>query len=212
MSFGLSAAAMGAIGSVAGPVVGGLMGGKGSGSSATQKQELDPRMQSLLYGKDGGKGLLGSANDLFQQQSANGGLNQYQRAGLEGQRQFLTSDGYSQGYDAMRDLGMGLLGGGVASNPFTSGPRSGTLGAGPSGGMGAPAVRPQTASYKPFSYQNNSGLAGAFSPFSSEAQAPMVPQAETSSAPTEEDKLREMLIKMGVISDPRYIYETGNGI
>lgn len=199
------------LGAVAPSLIGGLMGGKGSGSTATQKQELDPRVQGLLFGGYDGSGLLGDANNLYKSQNANGGLNQYQRAGLEGQRQFLTSDGYSQGYNAMRDLGMGLLGGGVASNPFTSGPRSGTLGAGPSGGMGAPAVRPQTASYKPFSYQNNSGLAGAFSPFSSESQAPMVPQAETSSMPTEEDKLREMLIKMGVISDPRYIYETGSG-
>jgi len=150
MALGLSAAAWGAIGAIGAPIVGGIMGGESSsqGTTTTQKQEIDPRIAQYLYGGSGG-GLLGGINSLYQQQMSQGGLNPMQQSGLEMQRQTLMDPRYAQGYSQMRDVGMGLLGGGVAGNPFTGGggippmqmPSSGVpSGGAPPGLPGGPAA------------------------------------------------------------------------
>jgi hypothetical protein len=111
---------------VAGAVVGavGSMANSGSGginsSSLTAQQMIDPRMADYLYGNGLG-GLLGGVNNLYNLQNSQGGLNPMQTAGLEMQRQTLMSPGYTQGYDAMRSMGMGLMGQGAAGNPFSGG-------------------------------------------------------------------------------------------
>lgn len=109
------------IGAVAAPLIGGLLGGSSGGASTTQQQKMDPRMDKYVYGGDGNSGLLSDANSIYKKQLAQGGLNPMQTAGLEMQRQQLMSPQYGQGYDAMRSLGMSLMGGGVAGNPFTGG-------------------------------------------------------------------------------------------
>ena len=159
------------LGAVAGPVIGGLMGGSG-GSSQTQKQELDPRIQGLLFGDYKEGGLLGDINSLYKNQLATGGLNPWQQAGLEAQRQVLTHPSYTQGFDSMRSLGMGLMGGGMAANPFTSG------GGGGGGGLigQAQAIRPSGPG---FGYDmSKGGLMGATNPIGSmTAPAPAAPAA-----------------------------------
>lgn len=112
------------LGAVAAPLIGGLLGGSDSGSSQSQKKELDPRIAKYVYGANGDGGLLADANNLYRQQFAQGGLNPMQTGGLEMQRQTLMSPQFTQGYDAMRSLGMGLMSGGVAGNPFTGGSTS----------------------------------------------------------------------------------------
>lgn len=72
MAFGLSASA---IGSIAGPLIGGLMGGSsGSGGqqTSTQQQQLDPRAQNIIYGNQGTlkpgaqpKGTDASGNPIY---------------------------------------------------------------------------------------------------------------------------------------------------
>lgn len=164
-------------GAVAAPLVGGLLGSdSGSGSQSSEKK-LDPRMDKYIYGKDGTSGLLGSGYDLLQQQLRQGGLNGMQRSGLESQRQVLASPQFTQGYDAMRSMGLGLMGGGVAQNPFSS------------GGMNAPQmrqpmtpVRPNTdMQYQPYTPQQTPSLAAMQQPFQSvdqyQAQMPTEPPA-----------------------------------
>lgn len=60
MAFGLSAGAVTAIGMGAGALLGGKGGSSTGSTTATQQQQLDPRMQTLLYGDgtDANKGLL----------------------------------------------------------------------------------------------------------------------------------------------------------
>lgn len=118
--FGIDDALLGAI---AAPVIGGLLGGSNgaSSSSNTQSNQINPNVAKYVYGTDGNGGLLSDASSLYRNQFAQGGLNPMQMGGLEMQRQVLASPQYSQGYDAMRSLGMGLMGGGVAGNPFTGG-------------------------------------------------------------------------------------------
>ncbi len=149
-------------GEILGSVVGGLLGGGGSSSSSTSNK-IDDRLAPYVYGKDGKGGLLADVNSLYQQQAAQGGLNGLQRAGLESQRQVLASPQYTQGYDAMRSMGLGLLGGGVAQNPFTSG--------GMGGGAAPSVVRPTTnTQYQPFQPQQTESLQAMNTPIQSVAQ------------------------------------------
>jgi hypothetical protein len=104
-------------GMIASSLLGGLLGGSSDANSATttQQAQLDPRMADYLYG---GGGLLGGVRNLYQQQIGQGGLNPMQTAGLELQRRTLMNPAYTQGFDQMRNVGAGLMGGGVAGNPF----------------------------------------------------------------------------------------------
>lgn len=113
--------------SLIGPVVGGLLGGSegAKGQTTTQQQTLDPRIAKYLYGANGEGGLMGNTSDLYQKQLAQGGLNPMQNAGLEMQRQAYTDPRYGQSFSSMRDVGMGLMGGGMAGNPFNQGGRMG---------------------------------------------------------------------------------------
>jgi len=109
----------------AGGVLGAINSGHSGGSQTTQNT-LDPRIANFLYGGDGFYGLLNRANDIEGAQTAQGGLNPMQQAGLEMQRQTLMDPAYTQGYGQMRSLGSSMLGQGVAGNPFLSmnGPRA----------------------------------------------------------------------------------------
>ena len=157
MSFGAVAA------SVAGAAATSLLGGGSGGeSTSTQSMKMDPRMDRFVYGDSGQGGLLGDAHNLYKQQMAQGGMNPMMQAGLESQRQFLTSPQYSQGYNNLMNMGQGLLGGGVAGNPFTQSQR--------------PAQMPQ-ASMNPFmnggfQYQGNPTLMSAMSPIQSQGVMP----------------------------------------
>jgi hypothetical protein len=101
---------------IAGAVLGGTSGGKDT--TATTTKDMDPRLANYVYGADGTGGLLGSATKLFNDQMATGGLNELQRQGLDMQKSYLTNPAYAQGYTNMMNVGQGLLGGGVAGNPF----------------------------------------------------------------------------------------------
>lgn len=100
------------------PIAGAYLGSRASSSG--QKQEMDPRLAGYVYG-----GLLPQASNLFNRQMAAGGLNDLQRQGLEMQRSYLLNPSYAQGYSNLLNLGQGLLGGGVAGNPFSAGSSAG---------------------------------------------------------------------------------------
>lgn len=123
----------GAVAGAAVGVVGGMM--KDDGGQQTQKQELDPRMQAILYGNGSSPGMLTDIDALRKQQMAQGGLNDMQRAGMEMQRQTLMSPQYTHGFDQMRSMGSQLMGGGVAGNPFANG-GNGNIGGGIMAGIG----------------------------------------------------------------------------
>lgn len=169
---------------IIGSVVGGLLGGGGSEQSATKT--IDPRLGRFVYGEDGKSGLLGDVQNLYRQQAATGGLNDLQRSGMEMQRQVYASPQYTQGYDAMRSMGLGLLGGGVAQNPFTS------------GGMGmqqrpmaAPSVvRPNTnMQYQPYAPQQTPSLAAMNTPIQSVQQYQTANAVETPKAQTVDEMI-----------------------
>jgi hypothetical protein len=104
-------------------VVGGALSssGKGSGGVQTTQNTVDPRIANYLYGQSGQAGLLNDVNNLYSKQASTGGLNSLQVAGLDMQRHQLMDPRYTQGFGQMRTLGSGLLGQGVAGNPFMGG-------------------------------------------------------------------------------------------
>lgn len=167
-------------GEILGSLVGGLFGGQESESKSNQ---IDPRLAPFVYGKDGKGGLLGDVQNLYRQQMGQGGLNDLQRSGLESQRQVLASPQYTQGYDAMRSLGMGLMGGGVAQNPFNSGMQQR-----PMGGQQMPQqmqpIRPNTnMQYQPYQPQQTPAMADMNTPIQSvsqyQANAPAAPAPQS---------------------------------
>lgn len=165
------------------PIVGGLLGGGGSESSQTSNK-IDDRLAPYVYGKDGKGGLLNDVMSLYQQQARTGGLNEMQRAGMESQRQVYASPQYTQGYDAMRSMGMGLLGGGVAQNPFTSGGMGGGMG-GQQMSQQPQVVRPNTnMQYQPYQPQQTPSYQGMNTPIQSVQQyqpanpAPAAPELD----------------------------------
>lgn len=128
------------------PVVGGLLGASEAGkpSTATSQSKTDPRLDQYLYGSGYGdkNSLLGAAQDLWQQNKS--GMNPTMQQGLDMQKAALTDPAYAQSYTAMRNAGSGLLGQGVAGNPFTNGQQGQvpTMQAGGQGGLlGAPDIR-----------------------------------------------------------------------
>lgn len=157
-------------GQIIGSVVGGLLGG--SGSEKKESTTIDPRLGYYVYGQNGRGGLLGDMFPIFRQQFAQGGLNDMQRGGLEMQRQTLMSPQFTQGYDAMRSMGLGLMGAGVAQNPFTSGGMGGQMGGLQQQPATNPAVvRPNTnTQYTPFSYEQTPALAALSQPIQTVAQ------------------------------------------
>lgn len=180
-------------GQIIGSVLGGLLGGNDSEQAQTSNQ-IDPRLAPYVYGKDGKGGLLSDVAKLYAQQSAQGGLNDLQRSGLESQRQVYASPQYTQGYDAMRSMGMGLLGGGVSQNPFTSG-----------GQQSQPqtqqqqnpsVVRPNTnMQYQPYTPQQTQSYQGMNTPIQSVAQYQAATPAPAAPATSEIDDAIDAYMK-----------------
>lgn len=164
-------------GMLAATVVGGLLGGgnkglTGGSQSQTQQQQMDPKVAEYVYG------LLGNANDIYKQQSKNGGLNDLQRAGLQQQIGVLSDPAFTSGYNQMRNMGMSLMGDGVAGNPWTSGNRGSMGHSGASWGTSAPAA-PAAPSYLPAGFNPSSAISGTTIPVT--AAEP----AKTDSAPSQ---------------------------
>jgi hypothetical protein len=95
--------------------LGGLLGAKGQQGEQTSQNKIDPRLDPYIYGD---QGILKQVNDLKNQQLAQGGLNDLQRQGMGMTQNFLLDPALSAGYTSMRNMGSGLLGRGVAGNPF----------------------------------------------------------------------------------------------
>lgn len=110
-------------------LVGAVAGGASGGgtNTKTSEEKLDPRMAQYLYGTGYGdaNSLLGAAQKLYQQNPT--GINPTMQQGMDMQKAALTDPAYAQSFQAMRNAGTGLLGQGVAANPFTSGQASGLL-------------------------------------------------------------------------------------
>jgi hypothetical protein len=177
---------------LAGPLIGGLLGSQGSSQSQSTSHELPPEIKKIVFGADGNGGLLGDAAALYRQQSANGGLNPMQLAGMEAQRQFLTSPQYLAGYDQMRGQGMDLMGRPVAGNPFTSGNTGGMGGYGSLTAQGAGGQQahpsPNTSS---FAYNGNPTLMAALNPIAASQPSP-APAPQTQIAPTIDEIIAEL--------------------
>ena len=177
MSMAIIAGAVtpGLLTSIGVPLVTGLLGANDSakGQTTTQQQTLDPRIAKYLYGANGEGGLMGNTSDLYQKQLAQGGLNPMQNAGLEMQRQAYTDPRYGQSYSNMRDVGMGLMNGGAAGNPFMQGGRMGqpqNLGiAAPQAPQQAPQQQ-TSAAYQPIA---QTPQAPAYQPPAQQAQPDM---------------------------------------
>lgn len=116
----------------AAPIIGGLLGGsKSQGQSSTQTSQIDPRLADAIYGKGGS---IPAAQEWFTKNRT--GLNPQMQQGLGNQALQLASS--KGGFDQMQNLGLGLMSGGVAGNPFSQGYSGGTNfgGSGPSNTAG----------------------------------------------------------------------------
>ena len=149
-------------------IAGALLGGSSGGSSATQRQEIDPRVRQSVFGTGG---LLDNVDALRNTQYSQGGLNQMQNAGLEMQRQNYMSPQYTQGFDSMRNMGLSLMGGGVASNPFTRGTASPNF--------TQSQNNTGSANYTPFQYSQNATLQAAQNPILQQQSTPAATPAAT---------------------------------
>ena len=131
---------------LAGPVLGGLLGGSGSKSSQTQTNTIDPRLADAIYGSNGS---VPAAQQWFSQNKS--GMNGQMQQGLNNQAsQYAAS---KPGFDTMQNLGLGLMNSGVAGNPFSQGYSGGTNFA-PQGrtnmaGTNQPTAQQTTQAYTP---------------------------------------------------------------
>jgi hypothetical protein len=116
-----------------------------SHGSSTQ-HKIDPRMEQAIYGAGG---IMPNASAWYAQNQS--GLNDKMVTGMNNQWNQLGAS--KQGFDQMQNLGMGLMGGGTAGNPFTGG-----------GG-----IAPQNLTYKPAEMSNS---ASPNSPFTMPVAAP----------------------------------------
>lgn len=128
---------------IASSLLGGLLGSKGSSTSNSSQQTLDPRMADAVYGVNG---VIPSAQDWYSKNKT--GLNAMMLEGMDNTYNQLGAS--RQGYNQMQNLGMGLLGGGAAGNPFAGGYNGGTdfsMGMNGNGG----SIAPKAMSYVPAS-------------------------------------------------------------
>ena len=112
--------------------------GSSSHGSSTQ-HKIDPRMEQAIYGAGG---IMPNASAWYAQNQS--GLNDKMITGMNNQWNQLGAS--KQGFDQMQNLGMGLMGGGTAGNPFTGG-----------GG-----IAPQQLAYKPAEMNQSSGVNSPF--------------------------------------------------
>ena len=156
--------------SLAGPVIGGLLGGGGSKSQETTKvNQIDPRLEPYIYGANGS---LPAAQDWFSKNKS--GMNGQMQQGLTNQAsQYAAS---KPGFDTMQNLGLGLMGGGVAGNPFSQGYSGGTNFA-PQGrtnmaGTNQPTAQQTTQAYTPAVFDNAPVQAPVSTPTAAPTAAP----------------------------------------
>ena len=123
-----------------------------SGGSSSQSY-IDPRMENILYGTGG---IIPQSTDWWNQNSS--GTNEQMITGMNNTWNQLGASG--QGYNQMQNLGMQLMGGGAAGNPFTG-----------TGGVAAQQVQ-----YTPATFN-----AGTENPFVQKEQKPLsvLPQASS---------------------------------
>lgn len=123
-----------------------------SGGSSSQSY-IDPRMENILYGTGG---IIPQATDWWNNNSS--GTNEQMITGMNNTWNQLGASG--QGYNQMQNLGMQLMGGGAAGNPFTG-----------TGGVAAQQVQ-----YTPATFS-----AGTENPFVQKEQKPLsvLPQASS---------------------------------
>lgn len=153
MAFAITLAQGLAIGA---PLLGGLLGSGGSQSSSSNQQTMDPRMAEAVYGANG---VIPSAQDWYSKNKT--GLNAMMLQGMDNQYNQLGAS--RQGYNQMQNLGMGLMGGGAAGNPFAGGYKGGTDFSGGMNGNGG-GIAPQAMSYTPaVSTQSVSPFAAQYS-------------------------------------------------
>lgn len=175
--------------SLAGPVIGGLLGGSGSKSQETTKvNQIDPRLEPYIYGANGS---LPAAQDWFTANKS--GMNGQMQQGLTNQAsQYAAS---KPGFDQMQNLGLGLMGGGVAGNPFSQGYSGGTNFA-PQGrtnmaGTNQPTAQQTTQAYTPAVFDS----------------APITqPAAQTNSTPqaAPEDELMKWMRNQAMMQKSQY--------
>lgn len=123
-----------------------------SGGSSSQSY-IDPRMENILYGTGG---IIPQATDWWNNNSS--GTNEQMITGMNNTWNQLGASG--QGYNQMQNLGMQLMGGGAAGNPFTG-----------TGGVAAQQVQ-----YTPATFS-----AGTENPFVQKENKPLsvLPQASS---------------------------------
>jgi hypothetical protein len=154
--------------SLAGPVIGGLLGGSGSKSSQTQTNTIDPRLAEAIYGSNGS---VPAAQDWFSKNKS--GMNSQMQQGLTNQAsQYAAS---KPGFDQMQNLGLGLMGGGVAGNPFSQGYSGGTnfapMGRSNTAGQNQPQAQQTTQAYTPAVFDSAPVTAPSSTPAATQAPA-----------------------------------------
>lgn len=192
------------LGAVAGPLIGGLLGGKESKQTQSSQQTLDPRMESAVYGANG---VIPSAQALYQANPS--GLNGQMISGMDNQWAQLTNS--AQGYNQMQNMGMGLMGGGMAANPFTSGYQGGGDFQGSVNGRGG-SIAPQAMSYQPAQLNQPGPFAVQFA-VDQVARMKAAEEARIAAAKkAEEDRLNSLLSRMmGFSNDSGGGYDFGGG-
>lgn len=159
-------------------LLGGLLGSSNgaTNTTTTSTNSIDPQMKGYIYGNGSNiRGVLPAATDWYQNNQS--GLNDQSLQGLNRQWNVASDPNTAQGYTNMQSLGSSLMGGGVASNPFTTGKVS--L-AGGNGGLGLGGQSAQTMQQPQF--QNPATMGSSMSGSSPFTQPTTTWQPQTQQA------------------------------
>lgn len=144
-------------GMIGSSLLGGLLGSQGKQETSTNQKTTDPRIDPYIYGANG---VLPAAQNWYNQNKS--GMNDQMVTGMNNQWNQLAAS--KPGWDNMQSMGMQLMQGGIAGNPFTQ------SGGGQGGSQGASGA--QGSGYTPTTL--NTGASGS-GPFA----MPVAPQAQT---------------------------------
>lgn len=106
------------IGQALAPILGAVAGSQSTpGQQVTNQKTLDPRIDAMVFGKDGAGGLLSDASSWYQANKS--GQNDTMRQANSQLTGLLTDPRVMQGLYTQGGAGLGMMQGGVAANPFS---------------------------------------------------------------------------------------------
>jgi hypothetical protein len=104
------------LGKLGSALLGGALGSQPNTQTVNGVKQVDPRIAPYIYGQGG---ILSNAANLYSQNPT--GINDVMRQGWQKQLDALNNPSNAAAYLQMQNMGRGMLGSGIAANPFSMG-------------------------------------------------------------------------------------------